>query len=68
VIPYSTQFIEEDDIAAVVDVLKSSHLTQGAKVEAFEDAIASYVGARYCVTFNSATSALLGCVCHCRNW
>ena len=59
-IPYSTQFIEEDDIAAVVDVLKSSHLTQGAKVEAFEEAIAQYVGARYCVTFNSATSALLG--------
>lgn len=59
-IPYSTQFIEEDDIAAVVDVLKSSHLTQGAKVEAFEDAIAQYTGARYCVTFNSATSALLG--------
>jgi UDP-4-amino-4,6-dideoxy-L-N-acetyl-beta-L-altrosamine transaminase len=60
VIPYSTQFIEEDDIAAVVDILKSSHLTQGPKVEAFEDAIAEYVGARYCVTFNSATSALLG--------
>lgn len=59
-LPYSTQFIEEDDIAAVVNILKSSHLTQGAKVEAFEEAIAEYVGARYCVTFNSATSALLG--------
>jgi UDP-4-amino-4,6-dideoxy-L-N-acetyl-beta-L-altrosamine transaminase len=59
-LPYSTQFIEEDDIAAVVDVLRSSHLTQGAKVEAFEEAIAQYVGACYCVTFNSATSALLG--------
>lgn len=59
-LPYSTQFIEEDDIAAVVDVLKSSHLTQGAKVETFEEAIAQYTGARYCVTFNSATSALLG--------
>ena len=59
-IPYSTQFIEEDDIAAVVDVLKSSYLTQGAKVEEFESAIAEYVGARFCVAFNSATSALLG--------
>jgi UDP-4-amino-4,6-dideoxy-L-N-acetyl-beta-L-altrosamine transaminase len=59
-IPYSTQLIEEDDIAAVVEILKSSHLTQGAKVEEFEEAIARYVGARYCVTFNSATSALLG--------
>lgn len=57
-IPYSTQLIEDDDIAAVVEILKSSHLTQGAKVEAFEEAIAQYVGARYCVVFNSATSAL----------
>lgn len=57
-LPYSTQFIEEDDIAAVVEVLKGSHLTQGAKVEEFEEAIARYVGARYCVSFNSATSAL----------
>ncbi|AFV96456.1 MULTISPECIES: UDP-4-amino-4,6-dideoxy-N-acetyl-beta-L-altrosamine transaminase [unclassified Sulfuricurvum] len=59
-IPYSTQFIEEDDIAAVVKILKSSHLTQGAKVEEFEESIARYVGAAYCVSFNSATSALLG--------
>lgn len=57
-LPYSTQLIEEDDIAAVVEILKGSHLTQGAKVEEFEEAIARYVGARYCVTFNSATSAL----------
>lgn len=59
-LPYSTQFIEEDDIASVVEVLRSSHLTQGFKVGEFEEAIADYVGARYCVTFNSATSALLG--------
>jgi len=58
VLPYSTQFIEEDDIAAVVEILKGSHLTQGAKVEEFEESIARYVGARYCVSFNSATSAL----------
>lgn len=57
-IPYSTQCIEEDDIAAVIDVLKSSHLTQGEKVEEFEYAVAAHVGARYCITFNSATSAL----------
>lgn len=58
--PYSTQLIEEDDIAAVVEILRSSHLTQGTKVQEFEEAIAHYVGAKYCVTFNSATSALLG--------
>jgi UDP-4-amino-4,6-dideoxy-L-N-acetyl-beta-L-altrosamine transaminase len=57
-IPYSTQLIEEDDIAAVVDILKSSHLTQGAKVKAFETAIANYIGVHYCIVFNSATSAL----------
>lgn len=57
-IPYSTQLIEEDDIAEVVATLKSSHLTQGEKVEAFEQALAEYVGSRFCVAFNSATSAL----------
>lgn len=57
-IPYSTQLIDEDDIAAVVDVLRSSHLTQGEQVTRFEEAIAEYVEARYCVAFNSATSAL----------
>lgn len=55
---YSTQLIEDDDIEAVVEVLKSSHLTQGAKVDAFESALCEYAGAKYAVTFNSATSAL----------
>ena len=64
-IPYSTQLIEEDDIAAVVEILQSSHLTQGAKVQEFEEGIAHYVGAKYCVTFNSATSALLGAYAVC---
>lgn len=57
-LPYSTQLIEEDDIAAVVEILRSSHLTQGDKVQEFEEALANYVGASYCITFNSATSAL----------
>jgi len=59
-IPYSTQLIDDDDIAAVTEVLKSSHLTQGPKVEAFEKALCDYTGAKYAVTFNSATSALMG--------
>lgn len=59
-IPYSTQLIDDDDIAAVTDVLRSSHLTQGPKVEAFEQALCEYTGAKYAVTFNSATSALMG--------
>ena len=57
-LPYSRQLIDEEDISAVIDVLRSSHLTQGNKVQEFEEAIADYVGVRYCVTFNSATSAL----------
>lgn len=64
-IPYSTQFIEEDDITAVVEILRSSHLTQGSKVQEFEKAIAHYIDAKYCITFNSATSALLAAYSVC---
>lgn len=59
-IPYSTQYIDEDDIFAVSEVLRSSHLTQGRQVEAFEQALCDYTGASYAITFNSATSALMG--------
>lgn len=44
-LPYGTQWIDDDDIAAVVDVLRNGHLTQGPKIVEFEKAIASYVGA-----------------------
>ena len=57
-IPYSTQLIEQDDIDAVVEVLQSSHLTQGEKVTELEAAICNYIGTRHAVLFNSATSAL----------
>ena len=59
-ISYSTQCIEDDDIAGVVEVLKSSYLTQGQKVAKFEEELCNYTGAKYAVTFNSATSALFG--------
>ena len=59
-IPYSTQLIEQDDIDGVIEVLKSPYLTQGKKVEEFEEALCSYTGSKYAITFNSATSALLG--------
>lgn len=58
-IPYSRQSINQEDIDEVIRVLQSSHLTQGAEVELFENAICEYIGCRYAVTFNSATSALL---------
>lgn len=55
---YGKQFIDQTDIDAVVDVLKSDWLTQGPKVPAFEDAVASYCKAEHGVAVNSATSAL----------
>ena len=57
-IPYGRQTITEDDIAAVVDVLRSPFLTQGPSVSAFEQLVADQVGADYGVAVNSATSAL----------
>ncbi|MBU2869961.1 UDP-4-amino-4,6-dideoxy-N-acetyl-beta-L-altrosamine transaminase [Colwellia sp. E2M01] len=57
-IPYGKQDLNEDDIAAIVDVLKSDYLTQGPKVPEFEQAIASYCGAQFATATNSATSAL----------
>lgn len=57
-IPYGRQSISEADIQAVVDVLRSDWLTQGPAIEQFEQAVATYCGARYAVAVNSATSAL----------
>ena len=55
---YGKQNITEDDINAVVEVLKSPYLTCGPTVKAFEQAICDYTGAKYCVAVNSATSGL----------
>lgn len=57
-IPYGKHHIEEDDIQAVVDVLRSGTLTQGPAVEAFEQAVANYVGAKYAIAVSSGTAAL----------
>lgn len=59
-IPYGRQSIDDDDIKAVVDVLKSAFITQGPKVQEFESALAEYCGAKYAVTFSSGTAALHG--------
>jgi len=58
VIPYGKQSIEEDDIDAVVEVLKSDYLTTGPKVKEFEENIAGYCGAKYCVAVSNGTAAL----------
>lgn len=57
-IPYGRQDVTQEDIDAVVDVMKSSFLTQGPEVERFEKAFADVVSARYAVASNSATSSL----------
>lgn len=57
-IPYGKHHIDEEDIQAVVNVLRSGVLTQGPSVEAFEQAIAEYVGAKYAVAVSSGTAAL----------
>jgi UDP-4-amino-4,6-dideoxy-N-acetyl-beta-L-altrosamine transaminase len=62
-IPYGRQSISDDDISAVVAVLKSDWLTQGPAVDRFEKAVADYCGVKYAVAVNSATSALhLACL------
>jgi perosamine synthetase len=57
-LPYGHQSIDESDIAAVVEVLRSDWLTTGPKVGEFEEAFAAFVGAKYAVSFSSGTAAL----------
>ena len=57
-IPYARQCIEEDDIQAVVEVLKSDYLTTGPKIVEFENIVARYVGAKYAVAVSNGTAAL----------
>lgn len=57
-IPYGRQHIQQDDIDAVVATLTADFLTQGPKVKEFEDKFAAYVGAKYAVAVNNATSGL----------
>ena len=57
-IPYGRQSINEADIQAVVDVLKSDYVTTGPKVSEFERKVADYVGAKYAVAIANGTAAL----------
>jgi perosamine synthetase len=57
-IPYGRQCIDEDDIRAVVEVLRSDWITTGPKVQEFEDAFARCVGSDYAVAVSSGTAAL----------
>ncbi len=57
-ISYGRHFIEEDDIAEVIEVLRSDWLTTGPKVEDFERTFADFVEAKYAVAVSSGTAAL----------
>ena len=57
-IPYSCHSLDEEDIQAVVDVLRRGWLTQGPKVAEFEQAVARQVGAKYAVAVSNGTAAL----------
>ncbi len=57
-IPYSRQTISKEDISSVTKVLKSDFITRGPLNQKFENKIKNYVGSKYCLTTNSATSSL----------
>lgn len=57
-LPYGQQWIDEDDIDAVIATLRSPYLTTGPKIKEFEDAVSNYVGASYAVAFANGTAAL----------
>ncbi|GAH76044.1 unnamed protein product, partial [marine sediment metagenome] len=57
-LPYGHQWIDDEDIKSVIEVLKSDWITQGPKVKEFEEAIAKLTGAKYAVTLSSGTAAL----------
>ncbi len=57
-IPYGRQNINQQDIDAVVEVLRSDWLTQGPAIERFEQSVANYCGVKYAVAVSSATAAL----------
>lgn len=60
-IPYGRQHISQDDVEAVVKTLQAAYLTQGPTVQAFEEAFAQYVDARYAVAVTNGTAALHLC-------
>ena len=57
-IPYGKQIIDDDDIAEVIEVLKSDWLTTGPKVSEFENTVADYVGCKNAIAVSSGTAAL----------
>jgi UDP-4-amino-4,6-dideoxy-N-acetyl-beta-L-altrosamine transaminase len=62
-IPYSRQWIGEEDISEVIDVLRSDLITQGPRIKEFEEKLALYCGAQFAVAVSTGTAALhLACL------
>ncbi len=59
-LPYGRQSLDDKDVQAVIEVLRSDWLTTGPKVGEFEERFAAWVGARHAVSFSSGTAALHG--------
>src|SRR6266404_7861701 len=59
-LPYGRQSLDDADVQAVVEVLKSDWLTTGPKIAEFEERFAEWVGAGHAVSFSSGTAALHG--------
>lgn len=57
-IPYGIHYLDESDIQAVVDALRSGSLTQGSRIAEFEQTVAEYVGARFAIAVSSGSAAL----------
>jgi UDP-4-amino-4,6-dideoxy-N-acetyl-beta-L-altrosamine transaminase len=60
-IPYGKQYVTDEDIQSVIEVLKSDYLTQGPKIKEFEDSFANYIGSKYAVAVSNGTTALHLC-------
>lgn len=60
-IPYGRQHITKEDETAVIEALYHPYLTQGPQVKTFEEAFATYVGAKYAVAVSNGTAALHLC-------
>ena len=58
IIPYGRHFISDEDIEAVIKVLKSDNLTQGPVINEFEIAFAKYIGCKYAIAVSNGTAAL----------
>jgi UDP-4-amino-4,6-dideoxy-N-acetyl-beta-L-altrosamine transaminase len=58
ILPYGRQWLDDEDIQEVVRVLKSDFITQGPRIQEWENVIAEYVGSKYAVAVSSGTAAL----------